>query len=103
MSLDCLMKFGILVSYGQASGPTPPIDPLDLSRRGSLFFTRPTLTHYMEDVAGYRTSLTELFEMINLGLIKVNVGQSYYLLDAASAHRDLEAGKTTGSTILIVS
>jgi NADPH2:quinone reductase len=102
-SLDCLMRFGILVSYGQASGPVPPIDPLELSRRGSLFFTRPSLMHYKEDIQEYRTSLAEIFEMLGRGLLKANVGQSYYLLDAGSAHRDLEAGKTAGSTILVAS
>jgi NADPH:quinone reductase len=101
ISLDCLMRFGILVSYGQASGPVPPIDPLELSRRGSLFFTRPSLMHYMEKTEDYQRSLSELFDILARGLLKVNVGQSYYLSDAVSAHRDLEAGKTTGSTIMI--
>jgi len=100
-SLDCLMRFGILVSYGQASGPVPPIDPLELSRRGSLFLTRPTLMHYMDKKEDYQQSMTELFDLLARGLLKANVGQSYYLSDAASAHRDLEAGKTAGSTILI--
>lgn len=102
ISLDCLMRFGIMVSYGQASGPLPPIDALDLSRRGSLFFTRPSLMHYKEDAEEYRVSMTELFELLARGMLKANVGQSYYLSDVASAHRDLEAGKTTGSTILLV-
>lgn len=100
-SLDCLMHFGILVSYGQASGPVPPIEPLELSRRGSLFFTRPTLMHYMENLEEYRSAMNEIFELLMRGMLKANVGQSYYLSDAASAHRDLEAGKTTGSTILM--
>ena len=95
ISLDCLMRFGIMVSYGQASGPLPLIDALDLSRRGSLFFTRPSLMHYKDDPEEYKQSMTELFELLARGLIKANVGQSYYLSDAASAHRDLEAGKTT--------
>jgi NADPH2:quinone reductase len=100
-SLDCLMRFGIFISYGQASGPLPPIDSQDLASRGSLFFTRPSLMHYKEDPHEYALSSAELFEMIRLGHLKVNVGQSYYLSDAASAHRDLETGKTSGTTILL--
>lgn len=101
ISLDCLMRFGILISYGQASGPIPPIDPLEFSRRGSLFFTRPSLMHYAEDIEFYRASLQDVFEGVARGVLKAHVGQSYYLSDAASAHRDLEAGKTTGSTIMV--
>jgi len=101
ISLDCLMRFGILISYGQSSGPVPPIDPLELSRRGSLFLTRPSLMHYMEKAEDHQRSLSELFDLLARGILKANVGQSYYLSDAASAHRDLEAAKTTGSTIMI--
>jgi len=102
ISLDCLMKFGIFISYGQASGPLPLIDSQELMRRGSLFFTRPTLMDYKADHQEYLMGCAELFDLIIKGGIKVNVGQSYYLSDAASAHRDLEAGKTKGSTILVV-
>ncbi len=101
ISLDCLMRFGIFISYGQASGPIPPIDALDLSRRGSLFFTRPSLMHYEENTQDYRAGMGDIFEALVRGVLKANVGQSYYLSDVASAHRDLEAGKTTGSTILV--
>jgi len=101
ISLGCLMKFGIFVSYGQASGPVPPIDPLELQRRGSLFFTRPSLMHYKENYQERMNSLAELFDLIIKGVLRVTVGQSYYLSDAASAHRDLEAGRTKGSTILV--
>ena len=101
VSLDCLMRFGLFVSYGQASGPLPPIDSQELSRRGSLFFTRPSLTHYMDDPEVYSATMGEVFQCLTQGILRVTVGQSYYLSDAASAHRDLEAGKTTGSTILI--
>ncbi len=102
ISLSCLMRFGIFVSYGQASGPLPPIDALELQRRGSLFFTRPSLMHYKEDPQEYAASAAELLELVSRGVLKVNVGQSYWLSDAASAHRDLEAGRTKGSTILVV-
>jgi NADPH2:quinone reductase len=102
LSLDCLMRFGLFVSYGQASGPVPLIDSQELSKRGSLFFTRPSLMHYKEDHQEYLMSVAELFDLMVQGAIKVNVGQTYYLSDAASAHRDLEAGKTTGSTLLMV-
>jgi len=101
LSLDCLMRFGILISYGQASGPLPPIDPGELARRGSLFFVSPTLMDYKGETQEYRLSLNEIFQGMEGGLIRVNVGQSYYLYDAVSAHRDLEAGKTSGSTILV--
>ena len=101
ISLDCLMRFGIFISYGQASGPLPLIDSQELANRGSLFFTRPSIMHYKDDPHEYALSAAELFEMIHLGHIRVNVGQSYYLSDAASAHRYLEAGKTTGATILL--
>jgi NADPH2:quinone reductase len=101
ISLDCLMRFGIFISYGQASGPLPLIDSQDLSKRGSLFFTRPSLMHYKEDTQEYRASMGEIFEALTQGILKANVGQSYYLSDVASAHRDMEAGKTIGSTILV--
>jgi NADPH2:quinone reductase len=101
ISLDCLMRFGIFISYGQASGPLPPIDALELSRRGSLFFTRPSLLHYKDDAQEYRASMNEILDALLQGVLKANVGQSYYLSDVASAHRDLEAGKTIGSTILV--
>jgi len=101
ISLDCLMKMGIFISYGQASGPLPLIDSQELARRGSLFFTRPSLMHYKEDFYEYTHSAAELFDLIMKGTLKVNVGQSYYLSDVASAHRDLEAGKTSGATILL--
>lgn len=102
ISLDCLMKLGIFISYGQSSGPVPPIEASELQRRGSLFFTRPSLMDYKADPAEYHATAQDLFEALATQKLRVNVGQSYYLSDAAHAHRDLEAGATIGSTILIV-
>ncbi len=101
-SLDCLMPMGILVSYGQSSGKVLPFDIGLLAQKGSLFLTRPSLQHYILDPTLFALSCAELFELVGRGLLKINIGQSYYLSDAASAHRDLEARKTTGSSILLV-
>lgn len=100
-SLDCLMPLGILVSYGQSSGKIPPIDVGVLAQKGSLFLTRPTLATYTQNYYDFVTMCRELFEGIASGGLRVNIGQSYYLSDAASAHRDLEARKTIGATILV--
>jgi len=100
-SLDCLRPRGLMVSYGNASGPVPPIVPLELSRRGSLFFTRPTLDHYVATRADLERAARELFGVVKSGKVKIRIGQSYALKDAAQAHRDLEARRTTGSTVLI--
>ena len=100
-SLDCLMPFGLLVSFGQSSGAVPPIDPKLLMERGSLFFTRPSLFHYKQSPVEYLAGAGELFELMKNGAVTTHIGQTFYLSDAASAHRALEAGKTTGSTILL--
>lgn len=101
-SINSLVPFGLLVSFGQSSGPVPPVDVKQLMDKGSLFLTRPTLLHYKRQYEEYVTGAAELFELIKQGRIKVHVGQSYYLSDAASAHRDLEARNTHGSTVLFV-
>ena len=96
------MRFGIFVSYGQASGPLPLIDSQELSRRGSLFFTRPSLMHYKSDSEEYRTSLSEIFELL---CARPHPGQCRTeLLPLRRWQRPPRAGagKTTGSTILIV-
>lgn len=98
-SLDCLMPFGLMVSYGQASGKVPPFDMAELQRRGSLFATRPSLEHYIADHAEYILGCTSMLQLVNEGKLKINIRQSYYLKDAAKAHADLEARKTTGATI----
>jgi len=100
-SLDCLRPLGMMVSYGNASGPVPPVAPLELARRGSLFLTRPTLFHYIARRAELERAARELFEVIGRGAARVEIGQTCALQDAAQAHRDLEARRTIGSTVLI--
>ena len=99
-SLDCLKPLGLMVTYGNASGPVPPLAPLELSRRGSLFLTRPTLFHYIATRAALESAARELFSVVRRGIVKVRIGQSYPLQDVATAHRDLEARRTIGSTVL---
>lgn len=101
MSLDCLAKFGTLVSFGNASGVVPPFTLNDLSSRGSLYVQRPTLFHYTAERASLDQMAARLFEVVGSGKVKASIGQRYALADAAQAHRDLEARKTTGSTILV--
>jgi NADPH:quinone reductase len=100
-SLDSLKKFGMLVSFGNASGAIPPFEPLLLSQKGSLYLTRPTLLHHIEDTEYYRAGAEELFTLAARGAIKVRAGGSYALEEAAQAQRDLESRKTTGSLLLI--
>jgi NADPH:quinone reductase len=100
-SLDSLRPLGMMVSFGNASGAPPPINPLELSKRGSLFFTRPTLFHYIANREDLVATARELFAAVKKGTLKVRVQQKYALKDAAQAHRDLEARRTTGSTVLI--
>ena len=101
-SIDCLAPLGLMASFGSASGPVPPIDPLMLSNKGSLFFTRPTLAHYTATTEQLRGSAATLFHAVFKGDVTVRVNQTYALRDAASAHADLEARKLTGSTVLLV-
>ena len=100
-SLDCLKRRGLHVSYGNASGPVGAVDFGILGRKGSLFVTRPTLFDYYGDRSEIETHAGRVLAMIANGNIKVNVDQRYALEDAASAHRALEARRTTGSTVLI--
>ncbi len=100
-SLDSLRPLGTMVTYGNASGPPPAISPLELSKRGSLFLTRPTLFHYIGTREALDSAARELFAAVKNKSIKVLIGQTYPLADAAEAHRDLEARRTTGSTVLI--
>jgi NADPH2:quinone reductase len=101
-SLDCLAPRGLMVSFGNASGPVEPISPLVLSQKGSLFLTRPTLFSYVATRAELEAAAAELFAMILDGKVRVEVKQRFPLQDAAAAHRALEARKTTGSTVLTV-
>lgn len=100
-SLDCLRPRGLMVSYGNASGPVPPIAPLELSKRGSLYLTRPTLFHYIATRRELDRAAAELFEVIESGAVKLRIGQTFALEDAAIAHRELESRHTTGSTVLV--
>jgi NADPH2:quinone reductase len=100
-SLDCLQPFGLLAVFGASSGAVPPFDINLLQQKGSLFLTRPTLVTYNAKAEALAESAKALFEMVTSGKVKIEVNQRYPLKDAAQAHRDLEARKTTGSTILI--
>ncbi|HET7757295.1 MAG TPA: quinone oxidoreductase [Steroidobacteraceae bacterium] len=99
-SLDCLRRLGMMVTFGNASGPVPPIRPLELTRRGSLFLTRPTLFNYIATREELGAAARELFAAVRTRKIRIHVGQKYPLADAAEAHRDLEGRRTTGSTVL---
>lgn len=100
-SMMLLRPRGMLVVYGNSSGPVPPIDPLRLSREGSLFLTRPTLAHYVRTRDELLGRARELFALIAAGRLHVRVGATYPLADAAQAHRDLEARATIGKLLLI--
>jgi NADPH2:quinone reductase len=100
-SLDCLAPLGLMVSFGNASGAVPPISPLELTKRGSLFLTRPTLFHYTAKASSLARGARELFEVVGSGRVKVRIGQTWPLEAAADAHRALEARRTTGSSLLI--
>ena len=100
-SLDSLRTCGMLVSFGNASGPVPAFDPLLLSQKGSLFLTRPTLMHYTAKRADLVALGDELFAIVAAGKVRIEVHQTYPLADVANAHRDLEARKHTGSTVLL--
>jgi NADPH2:quinone reductase len=100
-SLDCLRPLGMMVTFGNASGPVPPVAPLELAKRGSLFLTRPTLFHYIAKRADLAKGARELFDLIERGAIKAHIGQRYPLEEVAQAHADLEARRTTGSTVLL--
>ena len=100
-SLDCVMPFGVMVSYGQSSGEPPAIKPSVLMDKGSIFLTRPSITHYKHDKQEYINSAAEIFTLIVNNALKIHVGQSYYLSDVARAHTELENRQTKGSSILI--
>lgn len=99
--LDSLKPCHVMVSFGNASGAVPPIAPLELMRRGSLFLTRPTVAHYVDSAAVRRAAARELFAMVRRGSIRVTIGQRFALRDAAAAHSALESRGTTGSTLLL--
>ena len=101
-SLDCLQPRGLMVSYGNASGAVEPFSPGLLAAKGSLFLTRPTLASYIGTRAELDATAADLFAVVESGAVKVEVSQVFPLRDAAQAHRDLEARKTTGSTVLLM-
>jgi NADPH2:quinone reductase len=100
-SLDCLRPHGVLVSFGNSSGKVEPFGLHELTRRGSLYVTRPTLYDFIRDRASLEAGAAELFSLVERGRIEISVNQRYALRDAAQAHRDLEARRTTGCTVLI--
>lgn len=100
-SLDCLRPRGMMVSFGQSSGLVPPLDVTTLSAKGSLYLTRPTLVHYTATREDLLASASALFAMVLNGTVRIEVRQTYPLRDAARAHADLEARRTTGSTVLL--
>jgi NADPH2:quinone reductase len=101
-SLDCLRPRGLMVSFGNASGPPDPMPPNVLAQKGSLYLTRPTLYNYIATRAELEQSAAELFDVVSSGKVKIEIKQRFPLKDAAEAHRQLEARKTTGSTILTI-
>ncbi|MCG8594780.1 MAG: quinone oxidoreductase [Kiloniellales bacterium] len=100
-SLDCLRPMGLMVTFGNASGPVPPINLGVLGQKGSLYVTRPTLMTYTAKREDLEASAQALFEVVLSGAVKIEVHQTYPLAETAQAHRDLEGRKTTGSTILL--
>jgi NADPH2:quinone reductase len=100
-SLDCLAPLGLFVSFGAASGPVPPVPVGLLTQKGSLYMTRPTMNDHVIAREGLLRSARDLFRVVKSGAVRIEVNQTYALKDAAKAHRDLEARKTTGSTVLI--
>ncbi|MNO35429.1 Quinone oxidoreductase 1 [compost metagenome] len=101
-SLDSLKRRGLMVCVGTASGPIPPISPMQLAMKGSLFMTRPALADYIVDPAEKADLASEVFGLVGSGKIKIEINQHYSLPDAVHAHRDLESRKTTGSSIFVI-
>jgi NADPH:quinone reductase len=100
-SLDCVRPFGMLVNYGNASGHPPPLDLLQLAKRGSLSVCRPALSSLTADGPAMRAAAAELFGLVARGILTIEIGGSYPLEDAADAHRDIESRKVAGSVLLL--
>ena len=100
-SLDCLRPLGMMVTYGNATGPVPDFSPALLAQKGSLFVTRPSLMHYVAKREDLLWAANDLFDVVKSSAVNISINQRYNLKDAAQAHHDLEARKTTGSTILV--
>src|SRR5206468_3028815 len=101
-SIDSLKRRGLLVCVGTASGPVPPIDATQLAIKGSVYVTRPALADYIADPAEKHALANEVFGHVAAGRIRIEINQRYRLQDAAQAHRDLEARRTTGSSIFVI-
>ncbi len=99
-SLNVLRPLGMLVLFGQSSGPVPPIDPLVLTQKGSLFLTRPSLAHYVADADSFRERATKVLNWVAKGSLKLRIERTYPLAELAQAHRDLEGRKTTGKLVI---
>lgn len=100
-SLDCLRPHGTMVTYGNATGAVEPFSPMELAKRGSLFVTRPLVFSFLTERADLESAAAELFDMVQADRIRIQINQTYPLDAAARAHADLEARRTTGSTVLI--
>jgi NADPH2:quinone reductase len=100
-SLDCLRPHGTMVSFGNASGPVEPVPLIELSRRGSLFLTRPAVFDFIATPEDLRTAAAEVFAVLESGAVKIKIGQTWPLAEVAQAHRALESRQTTGSTVLL--
>ncbi|HLX41799.1 MAG TPA: quinone oxidoreductase [Bryobacteraceae bacterium] len=101
-SIDCLRPRGMMVSFGNASGPVPPVEPLLLSQKGSLFLTRPTMFHYVATREDLEWRAGDVFHLMAQGKLVLRIGKVYPLADTAQAHRDLEGRMTTGKLILSI-
>jgi NADPH2:quinone reductase len=101
-SLDCLRPMGMMVSFGQSSGPIPPFDLSVLAQKGSLFLTRPSLMTYTAKREALLAHAQDLFDVVQSGAVKIDVRRTYPLSEASRAHRDLESRKTTGSSVFTV-
>lgn len=100
-SIGSLRRRGLMISFGNASGPVPPVAPLDLAKAGSIFLTRPTMYDYLVSREEKLASANRLFDALLSGQVRVNIGRRFALIDAAKAHEAMESRQTTGSTILI--
>lgn len=101
ISLDCLAPLGLMTSYGNSSGPVPPVDLGLLSAKGSLYLTRPSLATYTAKRSDLERAAADLFEVVGNGAVKIQINQTFPLKDAAQAHIALESRATTGSTVLL--
>jgi NADPH2:quinone reductase len=100
-SLDCIRPYGIIVNYGNASGHVPPLDLIVLAQKGGLSVSRPALSHYLNDGDTLRTATAELFDLVARNIIRIEIGRTYPLREAAAAHRDVEARRSIGSVVLV--